>query len=135
MLDIKFIRENKDIVAAGAKKKHIDIDIDALLALDDKRRELQAAVDQKRGEQNAASDGIASAKSDSERQELITRMQGVKETLKLEEGSLADVLKEWRAMMVMVPNVPDVSVPEGDSDADNQEVRAWPSSPNGVAEV
>ena len=38
MLDIKFIRENKDIVVAGAKKKHIEVDIDKLLALDDKRR-------------------------------------------------------------------------------------------------
>ena len=37
MLDIKFIRENKDIVQAGAKKKHIEIDIDALIALDDTR--------------------------------------------------------------------------------------------------
>ncbi len=38
MLDIKFIRENKDLVAAGAKKKHVDIDLDALIALDDKRK-------------------------------------------------------------------------------------------------
>ena len=59
MLDIKFIRENKDIVAAGAKKKHIKIDIDALIALDDKRRALQLEIDQKRAEQNVASDKIA----------------------------------------------------------------------------
>ncbi len=37
MLDIKFIRENKDLVAPGAKKKHVEIDLDALLALDDKQ--------------------------------------------------------------------------------------------------
>ena len=37
MLDIKFIRENKDIVTAGAKKKHIEVDIDALITLDDER--------------------------------------------------------------------------------------------------
>jgi len=131
MLDIKFIRENKDIVAAGAKKKHIDIDIDKLIGLDDKRRELQAMVDAKRAEQNLASNAIASAKSDTEKKEVIARMQNVKETLKIEEESLQEILKEWRALMVRVPNIPDISVPEGESDADNKEVRRW-SSASGV---
>jgi len=125
MLDIKFIRENKDIVIAGAKKKHIDVDIEALLALDEKRRELQATVDNKRAEQNAASTAIASAKTDTERQAVIASMQILKESLRAEEESLQGILKEWRALMVHVPNVPDMSVPEGDSDADNQEVRRW----------
>lgn len=129
MLDIKFIRENKDIVALGAKKKHIDIDIDKLLAVDDKRRELQLSIDQKRSEQNIASDAIASAKSDDERKQIIGRMQMVKETLRLTEESMQEVMKEWRAMMVMVPNVPDMSVPDGDSDADNQELRTWGEKP------
>ncbi len=129
MLDIKFIRENKDIVAAGAKKKHIEIDIDKLLAADDRRRELQLSIDEKRAEQNIASDAIASAKSDAEKREVIARMQGVKETLRLAEESMQEVMKEWRAMMVMVPNVPDMSVPEGDSDADNMEVRTWGELP------
>ena len=48
MLDIRFIRENKDIVIAGAKKKHIEVDIDKLIELDDKRRELQLSIDQRR---------------------------------------------------------------------------------------
>lgn len=132
MLDIKFIRENKDVVVAGAKKKHIDVDIEKLITLDDRRRELQLEIDNKRSEQNIASDAIASAKTDAERQEVIARMQGVKETLKLAEESMQDILKDWRALMVMVPNVPDMSVPEGDSDADNQEVRRWsPASGDG----
>ncbi|QQG37715.1 MAG: serine--tRNA ligase [Candidatus Kaiserbacteria bacterium] len=129
MLDIKFIRENKEIVAAGAKKKRIDVDLDRLIAVDDKRRELQASVDQKRAEQNAASEKITSSKSDAERGEIIARMQSLKETLKLEEESLQEAMKEWRALMVLVPNVPDMSVPDGESDADNKEVRAWGTKP------
>ena len=125
MLDIKFIRENKDIVAASAKKKRIDIDLDKLLSLDDKRRELQAKIDERRAEQNVASNAIASAKADGERQTIISKMQDVKETLRLEEESMQEILKEWRVLMVQVPNVPDVSVPDGGSDADNKEVRAW----------
>ena len=125
MLDIKFIRENKDIVAAGAKKKRIPVDIEKLVALDDERRKLQAMIDEKRAEQHAASEAIAGLKNPEERQKLIARMQEVKETLRLEEESMQGILKEWRALMVQVPNVPDITVPEGDSDADNKEVRAW----------
>lgn len=124
MLDIKFIRENKDIVAAGAKKKHITVDIDKLLLLDDKRRELQATFDAKRSEQNVASEKIAKA-SAAERADLIAQMQSVKEAMRRAEESLQEVMKEWRGLMVQVPNVPDISVPEGDSDADNKEVRTW----------
>ena len=54
-------------------------------------------------------------------------MQGVKETLRLEEESMQETLKEWRLLMLHVPNVPDISVPEGESDADNKEVRRWPA--------
>ena len=128
MLDIKFIRENKDIVIAGARKKHVEVDIEKLLELDDKRKELQKDIDEKRAEQNAASAEIAKALP-SKRSELIARMQGVKDTLKLAEESMQEVLKEWRGLMVQVPNVPDISVPEGDSDADNQEVRTWGEKP------
>ena len=129
MLDIKFIRENKDIVAAGAKKKHITVDLDRLLELDEKRRELQAKIDEKRAEQNVASNAIASAKNDVEKQEVITRMTEVKKTLQLEEESLQGILKEWRAIMVQVPNVPDMSVPDGGSDEENQELRQWGEIP------
>jgi len=129
MLDIKFIRENKDIVAAGAEKKRIKIDIEKLITLDDKRRELQLSIDQKRAEQNIASDKIASAASDIERQALIVQMQTLKEVLKKEEEAMQAILKEWRDLMVQVPNVPDMSVPDGDSDAGNQEIRAWGEKP------
>ncbi len=129
MLDIRFIRENKDVVAAGAEKKHIAIDLDKLLALDDQRKELQQKVDEKRAEQNAASAAIASAKTPEEKQAIIAQMGEVKETLKLAEESLSEVMKEWRHLMLLVPNVPDISVPEGESDADNVEVRTWGDLP------
>lgn len=124
MLDIKFIRENKDIVAAGAKKKLIKIDINKLIELDDKRKELQKTFDEERAKQNAASEQIAKA-SGAERETLIAQMSELKESLKKKEEELQEVMKDWRALMVQVPNVPDISVPEGESDADNQEVRTW----------
>ena len=129
MLDIKFIRENKEVVIAGAKKKHMTIDIDRLIALDDQRKELQQKIDEKRSEQNIASTAIMATQDAAEKQAIIEKMTGVKETLKLIEESLAEVMKEWRILMLHVPNVPDMSVPDGDSDADNQEIKAWGEKP------
>jgi seryl-tRNA synthetase len=131
MLDIKFIRENKDIVIAGARKKRIAVDIDALLALDDRRRILQASIDEKRAEQNVASHAITSAGNEEERQLVISKMQTLKEVLRREEESMQEILKNWRPLMLTVPNIPDMSVPEGESDADNKELRRWPD-PSGV---
>jgi seryl-tRNA synthetase len=130
MLDIKFIRENKDIVEKGAKKKHIKVDVAKLLELDDKRRELQKQFDDARAKQHAASDSIAKAQG-TERESLIAGMGGIKKELQSAEEELQQVMKEWRALMVQIPNVPDVSVPEGDSDADNKEVRTWPAPGDG----
>ena len=128
MLDIKFIHEHKDIIAAGAKKKHIDVDLERLLTVDDRRRALQLSLDEKRAAQNAASDKISSA-SGEERQKLIAEMQGIKESIKKEEEEMKSVMEEWRSLMVRVPNIPDISVPDGESDADNKEVRAWGDKP------
>jgi len=129
MLDIKFIRENKDIVIFGAKKKRIDVDIEQLLKLDDTRKELQQQIDEKRAEQNNASNAIVSASDPAEKQKLIEAMSAVKETMKILEEQLGEVMKDWRNLMVRVPNVPDISVPEGESDADNQEVKTWGEAP------
>ncbi len=125
MLDIKFIRENKDLIKEGARKKHIDFNVDELLAVDDKRRELLISFEQKRAEQNAASEKIAAAKTPEERAALIASMTEVKKALQAEEEKLKEVMKEWQSHMVRVPNIPDISVPEGESDADNKEVKQW----------
>lgn len=128
MLDIKFIRENKDIVQLGAKKKHVDIDIDALIALDDKRKEALGSIEKKRAEQNAISEKITKATPE-ERQTMIADMKVVKDTLQKEEEALKEVMKSWQDMMLRVPNIPDMAVPEGDSDKDNQEVKVWGEKP------
>ena len=129
MLDIKFIRENKDLVAAGAKKKRFDIDLDALIALDDRRKSILASAEAKRAEQNAANNAIATAKSPEDRQKMIAAMKTVKESLEKEELELKEVMKEWQNLMLRVPNIPDMSVPDGATDADNKEVKVWGEKP------
>jgi len=125
MLDIKFIRENLELVKAGAQKKHIAIDLDHLLVVDDSRKKLLQEVEALRAEQNTATEKITTIQDAQERAALIASMKSVKEAMQSKEKELEPLQKEWELLMVQVPNIPDVSVPEGESDADNQEVKSW----------
>ena len=125
MLDIKFIRENKDIVAAAVTKKHVKFDIDQLMVLDDSRRGLMAELEGKRAKQNAANEGITKAASPEERTKLIADMKALKVDMEAGEAKLKDIMKEWQDLMLRVPNVPDMSVPDGNTDADNKEIKVW----------
>lgn len=130
MLDIKFIRENKEIIKAGAKKKHLDEEIDKLLEADQKRLDLLSKVESLRAEQNKVSLSMGGTLSDGERAQLIEEMRLVKEELKEKEEELRQVMTEWQSLMLTVPNIPDISVPEGNSDEDNVEVKQWGEKPN-----
>ncbi len=125
MLDIKFIRENQDLVALAAKKKRLDFKVEDLIALDDRRRTLMAESEKKRAEQNSANAKITSAASPEERARLIAEMKIVKTDLEKQEESLKEVMKDWQGLMLQVPNIPDMSVPDGLTDADNQEAKVW----------
>lgn len=129
MLDIKFIRENKDLITAGAKKKHIEFDVEKLISVDDKRKALLTFIEAKRAEQNDVSQKIVSATPE-EKQTFIAKMQEVKMELQKEEEELKTVMHDWQTLMVAVPNIPDMSVPDGVDDKDNQEVRVWGEKPN-----
>ena len=128
MLDIKFIRENKELVEMAAKKKRITFDVSKLIEVDDKRRVLLAKVDEKRAEQNTASLEIVKA-SGGEKANILEKMKFVKEDLAKGEEALKEVIKEWQALMLQVPNVPDISVPDGESSDDNKEVKKWGELP------
>ncbi len=128
MLDIKFIRENADLIKEAGRKKHIDFDVDKLVKIDDKRLKLLREVEDMRARQNAESDKIAQMSGD-ERQNAIDEMKKLKEELSTSEDALAKIEKEWQELMLLAPNIPDPSVPEGESDADNVEVRKWGEIP------
>ena len=96
MLDIHFIRENAEIIKAGAAKKHIAVDIDRLLAVDDERKLLRQELDAKRAEQNRRSNEIRINKG-GEREKVIEAMQHLKagmaeseERLKTRDGGVAE---------------------------------------------
>lgn len=129
MLDIKFIRENKDIVIAGAKKKKVEVDIDRLISLDDERLKFLKEIEDLRAEVNRVSNDIARNQDSALKVQLIEEMRLVKEDIKAKEEKLDKIMEEWQKIMVAVPNVPDMSVPDGESDADNKEVKVWGEKP------
>ncbi|MES2315403.1 MAG: serine--tRNA ligase [Patescibacteria group bacterium] len=129
MLDIKFIRENKDVVQAGANKKLIKIDINKLVELDDDRLKMLKEIEDLRAEVNRVSNDIARDQDPALKVQLIEEMRAVKEDIKGKEEKLKTVMEEWQKVMLQVPNVPDISVPDGSSDIENVEVRAWGEKP------
>jgi len=116
------VRENKDLVKDAARKKNIKIDIDELIALDDKRLALIKSTETMRALQNVASDNIAKGGGDTRTKE-IAEMKTVKEKLSKEEDVLKALMDEWRKLMLSIPNIPDTSVPEGKSDEENVELK------------
>ena len=110
MLDIKFIRENKDLIKEAARKKHVKVDIDRISAIDEKRRALIQEVDALRQEHKKFTGVSDEAKIS-------------KDKISHKEFELKAVEDEFNELMLQVPNVPDPSVPEGESDAENQEIR------------
>lgn len=125
MLDIKFIRENLDIVKMAATKKKIKVDLDRLVSVDDSRREIMSRLEAKKAEQNMTSKRIASEKDEGARGVFIADMQKLKGEIQKDEEELKPVMEEWQSLMLQVPQVPDMTVPDGDSDADNVEVKSW----------
>lgn len=128
MLDIKFIRENAELVRAAAKKKHLEFDLDKLLAVDGRRLELLKIVEAVRARQNDVGEKISQAPAE-EKSRLIAEMAVVKDELKKHEEEMAKTMTDWRQLMLTVPNIPDISVPDGQDENCNVEAAVWGKKP------
>ncbi len=129
MLDIKFIRENKEIVAAAIAKKRGSVDIEELIAADDERIAALNAYETIRAEQNQISNLIGIEKDANKRAQMITEMQVLKEDVKKREEEMKVVMEKWQALMLKVPNLPSLDTPEGPDDTANKVIREWGTKP------
>ncbi len=127
MLDIQFIRNNAETVRDGVRKKRIDVDVDRLLELDEKRRQLQHEVDDMRSQRNQLSSTEGGGKPT---QDQIDQVKQLKEQLTSKEAELDEVEAEYERLMLQVPNPPDPSVPEGADDGENQAIKHWGDVPD-----
>ncbi len=111
MLDIKFIRENPEQVKQGCQKKQVNVDIDKLLELDKKRRELLQKIETLKAEQN---------KLGKDQQE---KAKEIKNKIKKIKPELSQMEKEFNKLMRQIPNIPLDDVIEGKAEEDNKVAR------------
>jgi len=124
MLDIAFIRNNPDAIKEGIRKKRMKMDLDELLAVDEEVRKLRAEVERIRADRNRLSKEIPQLKGQ-EKEESVARVKSLKESLSDREPKLRATEERFEQLMLMVPNPPLPEVPEGDSDDDNVQIRAF----------
>ena len=86
-------------------------------------------TENKKAEQNKFSEEIIKVQDPVEKKQLIDEMKVVKDALMKGEEELKEVMKTWQGLMLQVPNIPDMTVPEGDSDAENKEYSVWGEIP------
>ena len=125
MLDIRFIKDNVEVVKEAVRKKHLGFNVDELMKVEGERVRLLQAVEGMRAEQNVAGEAVARATSHEDKIKALAGLKELKEKLQKVEKELAEVMKKWQTLMLQVPNVPDVSVPEGKDESENQEVKIW----------
>ncbi len=128
MLDIKFIRQTPKIIKEGCRKKQVKVDIDRLLDIDKKRKELLQKIEELRHRIN-----IISAEKPTT--EMIEEGRKIKAELKGLERSLGQIEEEFNDLMLRVPIPPASDVPEGKTEEDNVPVKFWGKLPKFDFEV
>ena len=131
MLDIFYIRENKDLVKKAILDKNRQVDIDKLLDLDEKRRSLIVKTETLRRERNQLSEfgGVKPHEKDNKFTDVIEKVKKIKEELRELEKEQKAIEAEYHQLMLMVPNVPDESVPVGKDSKRNKEMKKWGKIP------
>ena len=124
MLDIKFIRENPEKIKEACQKKQVNVDVDKLLELDKKKRELQTASETLKAEQNKISKqkGLGEAE--------ITKAKEIKEKIREIEPEFKNLENEIYDLMSRIPNIPFDDVPVGKDDSENVVLRKIGKIPN-----
>lgn len=130
MIDIKLLRETPEVIRQGIEKRRNPLDLDEILALDASRRELLYELEQLKAEQNRASEEIARLKkAKQDASGTIAAMKAVSEKAKQLDEQVKQKDVELEGKLLLVPNMPDATVPLGASDADNREERVWGTPP------
>jgi seryl-tRNA synthetase len=120
MLDPKLVRESPDVVRATIAKKHLNVDLDAVLAIDASWRALLQEVEALRGKQKAANTAMAALpKGSPEFQAKVAEMKAVSGQVKEKEVQLKETEEKFRQAMLSLPNLAHASVPEGRTPQDN----------------
>ena len=126
MLDPQLLRNDIEQVAKALTKRGFKLDIVAIETLEEKRKAIQVKTQQLQQQRNTRSKEIGKAKSQGkDAQALLDEVASLGDELKSSEEELNEVQKELNDIIMEIPNIPHESVPEGESEEDNEEVRRW----------
>jgi seryl-tRNA synthetase len=129
MLDLKFIRENKDKVKEAIRNRGLKLDIDDMLNLDEERRKLLVETETLKAQRNKANDEIAFImKVKKNPKELIEKMKAVSQKIADFDKKMEEIDQKLAKFMYAVPNIPDKSVPVGGAEC-NKIVKSWGKTP------
>lgn len=128
MLDIKFIKENKEVVKKNCANRNAKCDIERLLLLDEKRKSALQYIEELNAEKNKLNDLMKSAEGE-EKNELIKAGKKVKEKLEKSEPELEEILKEYKEIINKVPNIHSEDTPIGADESGSKVLRKWGKIP------
>jgi seryl-tRNA synthetase len=131
MLDLKFIRENPDLVKRGANNKNQDCDIDRILGLDEQRRDIIREVERLKADRNRASAEIAMKKKAGESaDDAIVATRKLGEMIAELDTRLKEAEEQMQKLLEWIPNLPHESTPIGKDESSNVFVRQWGEKPH-----
>ena len=128
MLDIKLIRTEPDKVKAAMRKRNKDMDaqVDEILAIDERRRQLSSESDNLKAQQNKASKEIPRIKKEGgDTTAIMGEMKLIAEKVKNLAGEISQLEEKQRNILLSIPNIPNEAVKQGVDDSENEELRRF----------
>jgi len=130
MLDMRFVRENVERVREALKARNAKVDLDELLDLDQKRRDMVQKADKLKEERNRASEEIGQAKkAGKDADAAIKKMRTVSQDIKHIDNSLREIEQKMEDIQIWLPNMPHPSVPVGSAESSNKIAKEWGNIP------
>lgn len=126
MLDIKYIRENKEVVKKNCELRNVKVDVDRLLDLDEKRRKLIGEIEELKERKNKLNDKMKNA---GDKKAIIIEGKKVKEDLEKLNPELKETEKEWERLIIKIPNMSHPDAPIGRDDSENKEIEMYGKPP------
>jgi seryl-tRNA synthetase len=130
MLELRFIRENTELVKQGSEAKGITVDLESILSLDERRRSLIQEGESLKAKKNSVSAEVGQLKRKGlDASKAIADMDSVKDRIQGIDADLHDIETRLDGLLLTVPNLPHPSVPFGKTPADNKETFRWGEIP------
>ncbi len=126
MLDLKFVRQNKELVEDSLRRRNLNRSLDSFIEIDEKRRAALGKMEEMKAKNNAVSKEVGQRKKmGAATDDLMAEMKQLKGSIKEAEEEVRALEEALKNELLYIPNVPHESVPTGKDDRDNQEVRSW----------